>query len=31
MSDPTFLVGKVIGERFKFDIYKPWETQWKYP
>jgi hypothetical protein len=31
MSDPTFLVGKITGERFRFNIYKPWETQWRYP
>ncbi|MCD6558755.1 metallophosphoesterase [Palaeococcus sp. (in: euryarchaeotes)] len=30
-SDPTFLIGEIHGRKFKFKIFKPWETQWKYP
>ena len=31
MSDPTFVVGEITEGKFNFRIFKPWETQWKYP
>ncbi|MBO8174900.1 MAG: metallophosphoesterase [Thermococcus sp.] len=30
-SDPTFVIGDIKDRKFHFSVFKPWETQWKYP
>lgn len=30
-SDPTFVVAEIDGEKFSFEVFKPYRTEWNWP